>query len=176
MRPHDLTGRTCRILLAVLGLACVTGPVALADGSTNKDKTDLAVQKVALGEISLADKETPTKLKVPATLVHDQDVVFRGTLRWPREWGKPTFIHVQFYNFNEQIKHDVILTETLGKATEKDGVLHFETVKIKSPVKIIGKCKIKASASVIPADYDPNSGVPPESELIVLGVGDVEMR
>lgn len=166
------------IILTGCGGGSVAGPVAVSMLSTEKISYDRkprpALQEVRFDQMNLTKKGEPIRLNVPQKLVPRSDIVFRGALRYPPEWGQINLIRIEFYEFNRQIKQDVTLNETNGKITNKDGISHFESEVIKTPAA--GHSMLRIWGSAIPADYDRDSGIPPKGEHIVLGIADIEIQ
>jgi len=131
--------------------------------------------QIELSELKLDNLETPVLLTVPAEMKQGRRVVYTGAIRWPRDWGKVTILRIEYFVRNRDLNVDVTQNETLAKVVEKDGVLHFQSEPIKAPLTS-GKSTVRVWAHVIPADYDPKSGVPPTNKNVILGASPIVIQ
>lgn len=156
----------------------VTGPVPVAKLSTDKvsyeHKSGPGLKRFDFGELVVTEKLEPAVLPIPSTLEQNTEIIFKGSLRWPKAAGKITMLRLEFFQPRQGV--EVTLTETLGMVKEKGGLYQFETELIKTPVNFVGKCKVRLWAQTIPIDYDPSSGVAPKESAVIVGLTDVEMR
>lgn len=139
-----------------------------------EQKPGPSLQRFDLAELAVNEKLEPAVMPIPSPLDRNTEIIFKGTLRWPKQAGQISMLRLEFFQPRQDA--EVTLNETLAFVKEKDGLYEFETELMKTPVNFIGKCKVRMWAYATPIDYDPSSGVPPKETSVVVGLTDMEIR